>query len=122
MRKPNLVPYFNKVQKLKSQFMLIEFHHVLRYENVQEDALAGLAASMALPENEKMTITVTEWKLLPPLDAHQAVAECFQISGSKALSYKNSFRDWRKPFIDYILHGILPDDIKDRTRHKEGVL
>ena len=26
VKKPNLVPYFNKAQKLKSQFTLIEFH------------------------------------------------------------------------------------------------
>ena len=71
--------------------MLIELHHVPRYENIKADALAGLATSMALPENDKVTITVTERKLLPPLDTHQAVADCFQISGSKALSYENSF-------------------------------
>ena len=48
VRKPNLVPYFKKVQKLKSQFTLIEFHHKPRYDNVKADALVGLIASMAL--------------------------------------------------------------------------
>ena len=46
VRKPNLVPYFNKAQQLKSQFTLIEFHHIPRCENVKADALTGLAASM----------------------------------------------------------------------------
>ena len=40
VRKPNLVPYFNKAQKLKDQFILIEFHHIPRYKNVKADALA----------------------------------------------------------------------------------
>ena len=60
VRKPNLVPYFNKAQKLKDQFTLIVFHHVPRCENVNADALAGLAAVMALPGNDTVTITITE--------------------------------------------------------------
>ena len=103
VRKPNLVPYFNKVQKLKDQFTLIEVHQVPRCENVKADAPVGLATLMALPENDKVTITITEQKLLPPLDTHQAVADCFQVSRSKTCPYENSFRDWREPFIDYIM-------------------
>ena len=77
VRKPNLVPYLSKAQKLKGQFTLIEFHHVPRCENVKANALAGLAASMALLENDMVTVTVTEWILLPPLDTHKDVADYF---------------------------------------------
>ena len=69
---------------------------------------------MALPKNDTMKITVMERKLLSPFDTHQAIADCFQVLRSRT-PYKNSFRDWRELFIDYILHGILPDNIKDRT-------
>ena len=63
VRKPDLVPYFNKAQKLKGQFTLIEFHHIPRCENVKADALAGLAASMALLDNDTTKVTITERKL-----------------------------------------------------------
>ena len=77
VRKPNLVSYFNKAQKSKDQFTLIEFHLIPRCENVKADALTGLAAAMALLENDTVTITVTERKLLPPLYTYQAIADCF---------------------------------------------
>lgn len=82
VRKPNLIPYLNKAQELKNQFTLIEFHHVPRHESLKADALVGLAASMALPENDKLEVTVTEQKPLPSFDTHQAVSDCFQVSRS----------------------------------------
>lgn len=94
VRKPNLTPNFNKAQELKNQFTLIEFHHVPRHENVKANALAGLASSMALLENDKLEVIVTERKLLPPLDTHQAISDCFQTSKSRTPSYENSFKDW----------------------------
>lgn len=100
MRKPNLIPDFDKGQELKNQFTLIEFHHVLRHENVRAGTLAGLAASMALPENDKLEVTITERELLPPLDTHQAILNCFQVLKSQTPSYEYSFRDWRELFID----------------------
>ena len=69
---------------------------------------------MALPENDMVKITTMGQKLLPPLDTHQAVADCFKVPKIQT-PYENSFRDWRELFIDYILYGILPDDVKDRT-------
>ena len=91
-------------------------------KNAKADALAGLAASIALSENDKVKITVTERKLIPPLGTHQAIADFIQVSKSRALAYENSFRDQREPFIDYILHGILHDNIKDRTTIQRPVL
>ena len=99
MRKPIPVPYFNKVQKLKSQFTLIEFHHVPRYENVKADALAGLVASMALPKNDKVTITIIEQKLLPPLDTHQAIADCFKSQEAKLFPMKIRLENGESPSL-----------------------
>ena len=82
VRKPNLVPYFNKAQKLKSRFTLIEFRPIPRDENVKANALARLATSMDLPENDTVKINVTKRKLLPTLDTHQAEVDCFKISKS----------------------------------------
>ena len=85
-----------------------------RHENVKANALTGLAASMALSENDTLKITVMEWKLLRPLDTHQVVVDCFQVSKSRT-PYENSFGDWRELFINYILYSILPGNVKDRT-------
>ena len=40
---------------------------------------------MALPENDTVKITVMEQELLPPLDTHQAIADCFQVLKSRTL-------------------------------------
>lgn len=108
-RKTNLISYFNKAQKLKSRFTLIKFHQVPRHESVKANAIAGLAGIMDLLE-----VTRIERKLLPHLDTHQAILDCFQIS-NRIPSYENLFRDWRELFIDYILHGLLLDNVKYRT-------
>lgn len=60
VRKPNPVPYFNIVQQLKEKFILIEFHHIPRHENVKADALARLNASMALPKNDKLEVMLVD--------------------------------------------------------------
>lgn len=88
VRKPNLVPYFNKAQDLKGRFTLIEFHYILRHEHVKVDDLTGLVALMALPENDMLKITIIERKLLPPFDTHQALADCFHVSKVKLLLKK----------------------------------
>lgn len=82
-RKLNLLPYFNKAQKLNGQFILIEFHRVLRQGNVKVDALARLIASMALSENDKMEVIVVERELLPPLDTHQAIIDASKLQKAK---------------------------------------
>ena len=48
VRKPDLLPYCNKAQSLRQKFDICHITHILRCENIRVDALAGLAASIAI--------------------------------------------------------------------------
>ncbi|XXG41985.1 hypothetical protein AAC387_Pa01g2344 [Persea americana] len=48
IRKPDLLPYYNKAQSLRQKFDICHIAHTRRGENIRADALAGLAASMAI--------------------------------------------------------------------------
>ena len=115
IRKPDLLPYYNKAQSLRQNFDICHITHIRRGENIRADALAGLAASMATQEGENMQITVCQRRILPPLNTHQAVAECHRVVGGRISILKPPIGDWRDPFIDYIMFGILPEDPKERV-------
>ena len=109
------MPYYNKAQSLRQRFDICHITHIRRGENIRADALAGLAASMATQEGENMQITVCQRRILPPLNTHQAVAECHRVVGSRISILKPPVGDWRDPFIDYIMLGILPEDPRERV-------
>ncbi|KAJ8624359.1 hypothetical protein MRB53_032889 [Persea americana] len=48
IRKPDLLPYYNKAQSLRQKFDICHIAHIRRGENTCADALAGLAASIAI--------------------------------------------------------------------------
>ncbi|XXG53585.1 hypothetical protein AAC387_Pa03g1664 [Persea americana] len=113
VRNPDLLPYYNKAQLLRQKFDICHITHIRRGENIRTDALAGLSASMAIQEGENMKITVCQRRILPPLNTHQAVAECHRVVGSWISILKTPIGDWRDLFIDYIMFGILPEDPKE---------
>ncbi|XXG42081.1 hypothetical protein AAC387_Pa01g2429 [Persea americana] len=115
IRKPDLLPYYNKAQSLRQKFDVCHITHIRRGENIRADALAGLAASMVIQEGEDMQITVCQKTILPPVNTHQAVAECHQVVGSQISILRPPSGDWRDPFIDYIMFEILPEDPKERV-------
>ncbi|XXG62700.1 hypothetical protein AAC387_Pa05g1015 [Persea americana] len=119
IRKPDLLPYYNKAQSLPQKFDICHITHIRRGENIRADALAGLAASMAIQEEENMQIIVCQRRILPPLNTHQAVAECHQVVGSRISILKLPIGNWRDPFIDYIMFGILPEDPKEWEAFKD---
>ena len=119
IRKPDLLPYYNKAQSLRQNFDICHITHIRRGENIRADALARLAASMATQEGENMQITVCQRRILPPLNTHQAVAECHRVVGGRISILKPPIGDWRDPFIDYIMFGILPEDPKERGKHSK---
>ena len=94
---------------------MCRINHFPRGENIRADALAGLVASMEIQEGECMKITVCERRILPPLNTHQAVAECHRVVGSRISILQSSIGDRRDPFIDYIMFGVLPEDPKERV-------
>ena len=62
-----------------------------------------------------MQIIVCRIRILPPLNTHQAVAKCHKVVGSRISIFKPPIGDWRDPFIDYIVFGILSEDPRERV-------
>ena len=112
VRKPELVPYYKAAQKLMQKFEHIEISHVPRSKNASADSLAKLASTLVLPKGKPANLQIEERWLLPAIlelipnecDVHHIVTTVIREE------------DWRKPFLDYFSHGILPSDPVERRR------
>jgi ribonuclease HI len=103
--KENMDAYFLEVRKIENKFYGLEFHHVVRDNNVAADVLSKLGSTRAqvpagvfvhelhAPSNPEPT-PVTTYPAHPP-----AVQEVMMIDV-----------DWRQPFIDYIHEQKVPTD------------
>jgi ribonuclease HI len=112
VRKPELMPYCEAARKLMTKFKDIEIIHVPRSRNAPADALAKLAAALALPEGKPAQVTVEERWLLPAV--LELVPEEYEVNAVTACAVEDG--DWRKPFLDYFKHGALPDDAAKRRQ------
>jgi len=87
-----------------------------RQQNAHADALASLAASLALPAGVVEKILVYSHDLYCPRiafeDQQKPTGEC---QGKEVLetSIGPELRDWRFPYIDYALYDILTVDPKE---------
>jgi len=79
--------------------------HVSHFQNTKADALAALAATLALLIDTTYHLSVATRRLVYPKHVYET---------NKVLITSIGFelRDWRFPLIDYALH-ILPDDPKE---------
>ncbi|GKV11564.1 hypothetical protein SLEP1_g22812 [Rubroshorea leprosula] len=59
VRKPDLVPYFQYASQLLKKFDHVLIAHVPRSQNRQANALANLAAIIASPDNQEVTVSVS---------------------------------------------------------------
>ena len=102
-----------------AQFLPIEVNHVPRSENDKADALAKLAASLTLPDEREIQITVGERHLLASaLDRFDDTREVNVVSVFEV----EEETDWRQPLIEYIQYDILPGDPKKRVDVKRRAL
>ncbi|KAM1335764.1 hypothetical protein ACFX2H_039806 [Malus domestica] len=77
VRKDDLVPYFRLATQLLQRFEAVTLEHVPRKENQMADALANLASSMTLGEDEAANVPVCQrWSM-----------EYFQMIQNTALKY-----------------------------------
>jgi hypothetical protein len=103
--KENMDAYCLEVRKLKNKFYGLEFHHVVRDNNIAADVLSKLVSTRAqvpagvfvhelhapsIPEPAPMTTDLTP---------SQHGQEVMMID-----------MDWRQPFIDYIREQKVPSD------------
>ncbi|KAM2154204.1 hypothetical protein ACFX1Q_046055 [Malus domestica] len=65
VRKDDLVPYFRLATQLLQKFEAVTLEHVPRKENQMADALANLASSMTLEEDEAVDLPVCQRWVIP---------------------------------------------------------
>ena len=107
-----MIPYHQRAKYLISQFQEIHIGHIRRSENDKADALANLAASLTLPEQRDVQITVGERRLLSP--ALERIEEENDVNAINVFEVKEE-QDWQQPIINYIQHGRLPSDSRQRV-------
>ncbi|XP_070054184.1 uncharacterized protein [Nicotiana tomentosiformis] len=112
VNKEEPLPYHQYASCLLERFDQVFLNHVPREENRMADALAYLATTMALGENESTKIHVCHrWVTPRRLD--------LQINENNYMSVRViEEEDLRQPLIEYLEHGKLPEDPRQRTNIK----
>ncbi|KAJ6839122.1 uncharacterized protein M6B38_316615 [Iris pallida] len=111
VRNPDLIPYHQVVIELVLSFKGFFIEFVPRSQNLEADALASLAADLAVPIRRQNTIILLDRDLF-------CVKNNLYIEQSYITESSSQQRDWRSPFIDYAVHGILPEDPKEAASSK----
>jgi hypothetical protein len=109
--------YCVEIRKLEGHFEGIEFQHVPRNNNVAADVLSKLGsrralvpAGMFVQDLRKPSINLLDPDNPEPSPNDQSSAPPHDVLMSKKED------DWRKPFIDFILDQLVPDDKVERER------
>lgn len=108
----NSIPYHEKSKGLLDQFEDITLNHISRSKNGKVDALANLAASLTLPEERDIQLTIGECHVLS--QSMERVEEENTFNLITFLDNANE-NDWHQPIKDYIQKGVLPEDLKKRV-------
>jgi ribonuclease HI len=115
--KDTMDAYCAEIRKLEGHFEGIEFQHVPRNNNVAADILSKLVSRRALvparvfvQDLRKPSIKLLDSDNPEPPQHVQTSAP----SRNVLMSEKED--DWRKPFIDFILDQLIPDDKAERER------
>ena len=105
VRHEDLVPYHHAVIKTSNSFDGFYIGHVSHFQNTKADALAVLAATLALPIDTTYHLTVATRRLVCP----KHVLKTNEVHATLGFE----LRDWCFPFIDFALHDILLDNPKE---------
>ncbi|XP_074300241.1 uncharacterized protein LOC141631474 [Silene latifolia] len=109
VKKEDLIPYHQQPLQLLNQLDDIHVGHVPRSANKLADALANLAATLALGPEESMKVPVYNRWAVSLLGGEENVDATNMIC-----VYTADEDDWRQPIIYLLDHQKLPDD----PRHK----
>jgi ribonuclease HI len=113
--KDTMDAYCTEIRKLEGHFEGIEFQHVPRNNNVAANVLSKLGSRQSLvpagvfvQDLRKPSIKLLDPDNLepPPHDQNSAPPRDVLMSETED--------DWRKPFIDFILDQLVPDDKTER--------
>jgi ribonuclease HI len=103
--KENMDAYCLKVRKLENKFYGLEFHHVVRDNNVAADVLSKLGSTRAqVPEG----VFVHELHAPSIPELAPATTDPAPLPAGQEVMMIDV--DWRQPFIDYIRQQKVPTD------------
>jgi ribonuclease HI len=115
--KDTMDAYYAEIRKLEGHFEGIELQHVPRNNNVAADILSKLGSRRALvpagvfvQDLRKPSIKLLDPDNPEPTPNDQNSAPPHDV----LMSEKED--DWRKPFIEFILDQLIPDDKEERER------
>jgi hypothetical protein len=115
--KDTMDAYCAEIRKLECHFEGIKFQHVPRNNNVAADVLSKLGSRRALvpagvfvQDLRKISI-----KLLDP-DNPKSSSNDQNSAPPRDVLMSEKEDDWCKPFIDFILDQLVPDDKAERER------
>jgi ribonuclease HI len=108
VKNEGLVPYFRLSTRLVEEFDGISLEHIPRSENKIADALANLATTLALSEEERVNVPVCNRWALTFTEEYTSETNAISVSVVED-------EDWRQPLIDYLEHGKLPNDSRHKT-------
>jgi len=106
VRHEDLIPYHHAAVKLADSFDGFCISHMSRLLNTKADALGMLTATLALPAD-------TTYRLTAPTRHLFCLKYSLEVSKVHTILTNFEPRDWWFPIINYVLHGILPDDPKE---------
>ncbi|XP_062006103.1 uncharacterized protein LOC133723308 [Rosa rugosa] len=109
VKKEDLVPYFQLATQLLKGFDAVTLTYVPRKENQMADALANLAAALALSEDEIIHLPICQRWVVP------TISELLHEDSNVVSVYVIDVDDWRYPLIDYLERNKLSDDPKQHS-------
>ncbi|XP_070036923.1 uncharacterized protein [Nicotiana tomentosiformis] len=111
VKKPELHLYHNYAKKLMGWIGDVIIQHFPRKENKKADALAALASSLTLP-NQAQDAICQKWVVLQPNEGKSGENELEHLVAVSEAEKEV----WRQPIIDYLSYGILPENLRRRTK------
>ncbi|XP_020263031.1 uncharacterized protein LOC109839009 [Asparagus officinalis] len=118
----DLIPYYFTVLKQAKKFKGFFIIYIPRAQNAYADALASLVISLALLPGAETMIPVTESELYYSKLPIEESSDKTMTGEVCTTSMELEFRDWRFPYIDYVVYGILPDNSKKAAAIKRKAL
>jgi ribonuclease HI len=115
--KDTMDAYCVEIRKLEGHFEGIEFQHVPCNNNIAADVLSKLGSRRALVPAGVFVqdLRKASIKLLDPDNPEQSPNDQNPVPPCDVLMTEKE-DDWRKPFIDFILDQLVPDDKTERER------
>jgi hypothetical protein len=103
--KENMDAYCLEVRKLENKFYNLEFHHVIRDNNVAADVLSKLDSTRTQVPADVFVHELHEPSISEPVPTTTDPAS--SPAGQEVMMIDV---DWRQPFIDYICEQKVPTD------------